>query len=839
VTSPSAAASAAPSKVNNAATAATVPSPIAKAASATTDAITEAKKAVPTSAASPPPPSKVTNAAKATAADVTVPSPVAAAIESIRRANKAAATATAAASTTVTKDASPPTNDSTATVTAAPLELPKTSNNNAPPKTTTTTAANVKPKAIIATKPAQKSKKMIPKSKKASARIKPMRPKAKKKSIKPIIAAPVIPAVTSATNDLPVGTAAPPAAVTKQMAVEEKSKKEAPKAIATPVLAENGAIQDTLSDDNDKNDNVNNDEEDALVLAAEAAAALMDDLPPDAANLDIDDIPLALLDVSAAGANGEFGAATASGEQAVAGTAGGARVRKSSRARTSVNYAEGLTAEDVAAADGGEARPTTANNTENQDNEATTAMARRATRPAYSDEPVNALGCTSQVQTFESKVPEHLEMASSQKEFMDYYYTQEAAGVNEIVGGPRKRNMEEDEEVFEEDEDGQEKKSNSRGDDEKNMSESEGADIKKDDASTTPPEETEELTLKALCSKLKRTNGGRKKRARKKKGDDDPIKPEESEETLAAAQTAAAAAAATLAASTNAAAQNNPPAPVEEATPDGPQVEVINGEIVIAEDSLLRNPTSRTSTALIDAEFGDAVEDVTTTHLGAVQARYDSFTARTKPTRWGVNETRLFFRALRQCGTDFSMMLNFLEGRTRTQLKRKYKMESRKNPRLVDMALDPKMKVKLDLSVFGNNLEIPDEVPTFVAAKGEKREAPVAAKKEPASNDYDSLFKQDDTAAAEEEVVVEEYATGKPMATQPMGNISVSTLKAKGQVPSAKKTAEKVKKKVEEAPAIIPLALFSPTPASSKGKTKAKKARFKVTPKGKKKMKKK
>ena len=40
------------------------------------------------------------------------------------------------------------------------------------------------------------------------------------------------------------------------------------------------------------------------------------------------------------------------------------------------------------------------------------------------------------------------------------------------------------------------------------------------------------------------------------------------------------------------------------------------------------------------------------------------------------------------------MMLNFLEGRTMTQLKRKYKMESRKNPRLVDMALDPKMKVK-------------------------------------------------------------------------------------------------------------------------------------------------
>jgi hypothetical protein len=41
------------------------------------------------------------------------------------------------------------------------------------------------------------------------------------------------------------------------------------------------------------------------------------------------------------------------------------------------------------------------------------------------------------------------------------------------------------------------------------------------------------------------------------------------------------------------------------------------------------------------------------------------------------------------------------------QLKRKFKVESRKNPRLVDMALDPKCKVKLGefprTIVGGNN----------------------------------------------------------------------------------------------------------------------------------------
>jgi hypothetical protein len=45
-------------------------------------------------------------------------------------------------------------------------------------------------------------------------------------------------------------------------------------------------------------------------------------------------------------------------------------------------------------------------------------------------------------------------------------------------------------------------------------------------------------------------------------------------------------------------------------------------------------------------------------------------------------------------------------GRTRVQLKRKYKIESRVNPRLIDMALDPKCKMRLDLSVFGDKLDL-------------------------------------------------------------------------------------------------------------------------------------
>ena len=142
-----------------------------------------------------------------------------------------------------------------------------------------------------------------------------------------------------------------------------------------------------------------------------------------------------------------------------------------------------------------------------------------------------------------------------------------------------------------------------------------------------------------------------------------------------------------------------------------PQVTVdANGLIVIEQASLLPNPESRQTTAQIDAELGNTVVDEgeTTDRLGAIESRYDSYTSvpRTTPARWSAKETRSFYNALRQCGTDFELMQMYCIGRTRVQLKRKYKIESRTNPRLVDMALDPKCKMRLDLSVFGDKLDL-------------------------------------------------------------------------------------------------------------------------------------
>ena len=126
----------------------------------------------------------------------------------------------------------------------------------------------------------------------------------------------------------------------------------------------------------------------------------------------------------------------------------------------------------------------------------------------------------------------------------------------------------------------------------------------------------------------------------------------------------------------------------------GPQVEVVDGRIMFSQGSLPVDPTARASTT--DVNFGDSVVEDSSSATGEVGAPYSSYlTPRGRPRQWGVAETRAFYRALRQCGTDFNMMRAFLGERNRPQLLRKFKRECKMNPKLVDLALDPVARFKL------------------------------------------------------------------------------------------------------------------------------------------------
>lgn len=133
-----------------------------------------------------------------------------------------------------------------------------------------------------------------------------------------------------------------------------------------------------------------------------------------------------------------------------------------------------------------------------------------------------------------------------------------------------------------------------------------------------------------------------------------------------------------------------------EANASGPLVEIINGEIVIKESSIVIG--AHQTTEDVDKELaadGAVVEEA----ADGITATYTSFTNYLKTQHWKLDETRQFYMALRQCGTDFSTMEQMYERfdkpKTRKQLKSKYKRECKKNPRLIDMAMNPSAQIPL------------------------------------------------------------------------------------------------------------------------------------------------
>lgn len=117
-----------------------------------------------------------------------------------------------------------------------------------------------------------------------------------------------------------------------------------------------------------------------------------------------------------------------------------------------------------------------------------------------------------------------------------------------------------------------------------------------------------------------------------------------------------------------------------------PEVQMVDGEIVLQESSLMF-PGQRRSIQEVEAEYEVVEEDAQLTIIGA---NCNSFVNRKKPKHWTKEETKKFYEALLQLGTDFSSMEAFFQDRNRKQLKRKYTTELKKNPNLIEMALNPK-----------------------------------------------------------------------------------------------------------------------------------------------------
>ncbi|KAL2513564.1 uncharacterized protein Fot_27535 [Forsythia ovata] len=71
---------------------------------------------------------------------------------------------------------------------------------------------------------------------------------------------------------------------------------------------------------------------------------------------------------------------------------------------------------------------------------------------------------------------------------------------------------------------------------------------------------------------------------------------------------------------------------------------------------------------------------------------YQTYIDKTPRTRWSKQDTELFYQAIQQFGTDLSMIQQLFPGRTRKQVKLKYKKEERQHPMRLREALTSRAK---------------------------------------------------------------------------------------------------------------------------------------------------
>ncbi|WEW61936.1 hypothetical protein PRK78_007436 [Emydomyces testavorans] len=127
----------------------------------------------------------------------------------------------------------------------------------------------------------------------------------------------------------------------------------------------------------------------------------------------------------------------------------------------------------------------------------------------------------------------------------------------------------------------------------------------------------------------------------------------------------------------------------EDVQTSGPQMRIVNGEIVLDTSSL---QIDRHADAARNAEdMEEVVENPLTRRINQT-----SFGKRTKAEAWDEESTDLFYRGLRMFGTDFMIISRMFPGRTRRHIKLKFCSEEKKYPeRIRETLLGPREPVDL------------------------------------------------------------------------------------------------------------------------------------------------
>jgi transcription factor TFIIIB component B'' len=126
--------------------------------------------------------------------------------------------------------------------------------------------------------------------------------------------------------------------------------------------------------------------------------------------------------------------------------------------------------------------------------------------------------------------------------------------------------------------------------------------------------------------------------------------------------------------------------------PSGPRMRIVNGQIVLAENSLRLDRHKR---AEAENEVMVEVEENEFSHM----TTSGTFMKRERAQLWDARANAIFYQGLAQFGTDFETIAKLFPTRNRRQIKLKFNSEERKNPARLNRILMGKPE-KIDLEEF-------------------------------------------------------------------------------------------------------------------------------------------
>lgn len=121
-----------------------------------------------------------------------------------------------------------------------------------------------------------------------------------------------------------------------------------------------------------------------------------------------------------------------------------------------------------------------------------------------------------------------------------------------------------------------------------------------------------------------------------------------------------------------------------------PELKIKGGKFVVDQSSTVVDRHEHVEAGRDQREVEEIVKDFSRPTTSVTHRRNE------KAARWSAEETTRFFIKLSEWGSDFNLISQFFPGRTRRQIKNKFKLEERNNPTKIHLALARKLDISID-----------------------------------------------------------------------------------------------------------------------------------------------